>query len=288
MIANSGKDISAEVHRLVPDFKEFHQSYMGTEEEPIAWHVTAMNSKDRPIGSGFSSQLETARKIAISESVERTVSAKLAENEQQRKEWQLDTLSTGCGFAVGLSKTPTIARSTQEAVERNILSQWIDDGVHMSPIDRPDFSEIDKAILTNFEDALFFYHKMVLALGDSHVAVFHTVASICLLGNGAYLGSGCKFSVEESLTHALVESMRHRLIVKNDDTADSFPYNRIQYFAKNRERALEIINKPRSRSWKTPNVIFQNTVEDGAYHICRTIVDGWESWKNGPLDRFLY
>lgn len=258
------------------------------------WHCTVLNEHSFPISGGFGEDQIIARKIAIAEFLERINYQKIAADKDNAKKWGLDIIPTGCGFAVGYHRENTILRSVGEALERWVLSKWIDDDLYIDELQRKDVEQtLDPASLffvNNFENILYFKKTLLVPLSGNFVK-FNFGITVCLKDKGIYIGSSAKIEGENLWQHALLESFRHLLAYRNNPKKENvFPSNRINYFAENAEIGLEQIRRAKKDQWPSPNIIFHHLekIEDGDYFFARTIVDGWKAWNLGPLERFLY
>lgn len=282
--------------------EEFIQNTDNLEIEEFNFEVagsiynhTLFKINEFPISGGFGNSNKISRKIAYSEYIERTEFHKLSSSSHKIKtEWGLDIIPTACGFAAGFDEVQTLKRSIKEAVERWVMSKWIDEQyyieeIHLNKVDFP--SNSSSAWFINQFEKIHFYKKNVLIHFLDQFIVITVGLTIAITKNGVYPGSAAQFSDTIDIwEHALLESYRHLLAVKNNKNMDYFPYNKMLYFSKNKNIALDTISRSNNKNWPTPNLSLLKSKfipEKNAY-LSRAIIDGWKSWNLGPIDRFLY
>ncbi|MBX3022684.1 MAG: hypothetical protein KF799_13510 [Bdellovibrionales bacterium] len=259
------------------------------------WQSTAVDQGRNPISSGFSPDKKQARKIAISEMLERLTYHRLMKGGlEERRAWGLDSHPTACGFASGFDKSNTVLRSLAEATERWVMSLWIDDGYYITKVDsKKVFSGLDpisQFFVAQFDDVLYF-EKEVLVQVDTALLKFTIAQTMGLKGNGIYPGSSAQIAEGSIWQHALLESYRHLLGFKNNPSRPTtFPDNKVEFFANHAAIALEQIERAQNRNWPLPQIALQKSLSQygGNHYIVRTIFAGWKDWSEGPLERFLY
>jgi hypothetical protein len=258
------------------------------------WHCSILDEQSFPISGGFGSTRDHARKIAISEFLERMNYHRFYRNTEQHKDWGLDLISTACGFAVGFHKENTILRSIAEAHERWVMSKWIDGDYLIEEIPaeaiNSSLDPISKFFASHFDKVLYFKKDLAIQLEEKWIKL-EVGQTMGLKDNGIYPGSSAQKTGGNLWQHSLLESFRHYLAVKNNpDRGDTFPDNKVHFFSKNAHIALEQIYKPKKIPWPISQIKFHRCehIEDGDYFLARTIVDGWRTWNQGPLERFLY
>lgn len=254
------------------------------------WHSTVIDKFGVPIAGGFSSDRMTARKIAISELIEKVEYDKLKLS--TNTEWGLDLIPTACGFAAGFNLQNTIQRSINEAVERWVMSKWIDDGCYIEQIPQNKIQNLDPAsefFVSQFDEVLFFKKEVVLQVNDQFqkITVGQTMG---LTEFGIFPGSSAQFNSGQVWQHALLESYRHFLGVQNNPDFSTFPGNKVLFFANNKQIALNQISNATKESWPVPEIILHQhqSFESDSYFLARTIIKGWSSWNSGSIERFLY
>lgn len=269
---------------------EYHISEIKDKSDNIlGYHSTVMDSLETPIAGGFATSLNEANKIALAEFIERKTVKRFAAESKSKKEWHLDKLQTGCGFAVGFDKRNTLLRSICEGVERYVLSQWIDNKKPLRKVNPP-LSQIGNYFYAQFE-SVDFYHVEVPFVSERSAFSVHIGATVGLSEKGAFLGSNAQVGPCDLWTHALLESFRHFLLSVNTETKDIFPYNRVHFFSKNKEIALKSIPRGPIKKLAAPSISFskiEQLQEDPSVFIARTIFHGWRRWSEGNEDRFLY
>jgi hypothetical protein len=257
------------------------------------WHTNILDCNRNPFASGFGENKNFSRKIAYSEFLERSKFREIKNSDDLNKKWGLSLIQTGCGFAAGFDESNTIYRSLGEALERWTLSKWIDENYKMQQIEYLELvKKLDSAskwFIAQF-DNFFFYNKEVLVFVNETPILYSVCATVGLKNGGAFLGSSVQKGKTPNWQHSLLESFRHFLLVKNSKEIGLFPDNKVRFFSKNSNLALDQINCKKNGNWQLPKIVFHNCeyFNDLNFYLARTIVDGWACWKKGPIERFLY
>lgn len=277
------------IDRLIqsfPNFSHLEESVLGAGGSESYWQVTALNKDGNSVGSGFSKDLNNARKIAIAEYIERNFVLDLKKS-SQKNEWELEAFPTSCGFAAGFDLVNTKIRSVGEAIERWALSQWIDKGCYLEKDHLGIWSDESSRLLNSF-DSIDIFKKDFLYVLDNKILPYQLCMVVAFKDKGAFVGSGVRFDYKEAKAHALLEAHRHLLISKQDRNFSIFPYNRIMYFANNKAIAANLIKTKRTKPWPKPVVKFQRSFQSELFCITRTIFEDWVPWECGAIDRMLY
>jgi len=257
------------------------------------WH-TLFKKDNIPVSGGFGRNKDYARKVAYSEFLERMKFREIcASGLDSQKKWGIEIIPTACGFAVGFDKSNTVDRSVAEAVERWVMSKWIDDHYAIDEV-VPEFSgksdvRICEWFIEQFDEVRFFKHEVVVQLGG----VFRKIVVAQTMGfrdGGIYPGSSGQSNDSNIWTHALLESFRHLLVVRNGNDFSAFPNDRIKFFSENSKLAITEIEKAKNKDWPIPKIVFHNYeyFQEHKFFLARTIIDGWQSWHLGGIRRFLY
>lgn len=259
------------------------------------YHSCVVDKLGAPMSGGFGRDRGTARKIAIAEFIERLEVLKIrSSGELVQKEWGLDQIPTACGFAVGFNLHNTIYRSIGEALERWVISQWIDNGLHIAELIRPEIeAELDdssRILIAQFEEVRYFSKSVLVAVNDK-LQEFRVTQTMAYFDGGIFPGSAVRKVNGSPWQHAILESYRNLLAFQNNSgPVDSFPANKVHFFARNRRIADQQIANAQKMSWPTPTISLHLNESrfGGEAFLARTIVDGWKPWNQGPLERFLY
>ncbi len=258
------------------------------------WHSCLMDINNLPVSGGFGCDKHTSRKIALAEFLERDAYKSISSSDYQiQKKWGLDLMPTGCGFAAGFNHNNTIIRSVGEAVERWVISKWIDEGHLMDSVtDVHALSVLDPISNWFYRqfDKVYFYKKEIIVMLHNEFYKFQIGATIGRKNSGVYVGYSAQINDNNLWQHALLESFRHFLIEKNNNPINIFPDNRIRFFGKNADYALSKIPQNSQSLWPIPKIIHFECEENSqiGFFLARTIIDGWKSWHLGGDDRFLY
>jgi hypothetical protein len=277
------------IDRLVnsfPNFSHLQESVLDVGDLESYWQVTALNKEGQSVGSGFSKDLNSARKIAIAEFIERNFVLALKKS-SERADWDLEDFPTSCGFAAGFDPVNTKIRSIGEALERWALSQWLDKGCYLEQDLSSSWAKESARLLEDFDQVYVFKKEFLYSL-DNKVLPYHLSVLLAVKGLGAFIGSGVRSDYKEAKAHALLEAHRHLLISKQDRNFDIFPYNRIKYFANNSLVAVDLIQAKRTQPWTQPAIKFQRSFQNELFCVTRTIFEDWIPWERGAIDRMLY
>jgi len=258
-------------------------------------HSVIVDNAGYPIAGGFSDEFVNARKIAVSELIERNTFKQLANSDTDlQKSWGIDIHPTACGFAGGFDLLQTRRRSLSEAVERWVMSLWIDDHFQIEEVPAEEvFGTLDEAsnyIVRQFDEVRFFIKSVDVEFDGSTVPIL-VAQTMGFKGNGVFPGSSAQSTGGNYWQHALIESYRHLIGARNNpDRGNMFPQNKVRFFAHNADIALKQIHAAYKTDWPEPKVILTNvkSLFDGKFFVARTIVDGWRNWSEGPIERFLY
>lgn len=255
-------------------------------------HASCYHTEMPFVGSGFGETLELAKKKAFSELNERYIVCQLNNNYIENDPWGLKFDGSCSGFALGYSREKTILRSICEAIERWTLSKWIDEGLNLNQTE--DLKKLDlyqNAIAKHFSHCTSYFKVIPVNLHDKIIQVYVTVV-LAWTKQGVFAGYGSKLNLYDSLNHAAIEALRNFLIDKNQQKRDFFPYNRITFFANNRELAESIINtnttKSETSKWPFPTLKVCHTEQFHDFWVTRTIFNDWQPWQLGTEKRFLY
>ena len=272
----------------------FEEALVLKDESTEFWHSTLVDKERNPISAGFAQNRMYARKIATAEFLERSSFREIARlSEEIRKSWGLDLIPTACGFAAGFDLHTTIKRSVAEATERWVMSKWIDEGFYIeelnSSVVEANLDVVSKLLVTKFDRILYYRKEILVPLGTDFIKV-QVGQTMAILGNGIYPGSSAQTTGGNLWQHALIESYRHLLLVKNNPVQTKFTENKIRFFSKNVSVALLQIENASSTSWPIPQIAIHKSilVHRTNHFLARTIFAGWTSWHLGPIERFLY
>lgn len=289
-------NIQVEVERLfVSESLKLLESQLCPDKGLMNWSAVITDHWGLPISGGFGQTKSEARSIAVSELLERfTFRQLISNNDESKATWGLDTHPTGCGFAGGYDLEGAISRSLNEAVERWAMSLWIDD--HFSIEEIPvhaierDLDDASLFLASNF-DRVRYFKKDVRITIDNQVRTISVGQTMAYKGDGIFPGSSAQQTNGVLWQHALLESFRHLLAIKNNPFREiKFPYDKVLFFSQNSKIADQQIDCRKRDNWPTPMVRLRKfaTTFNGQYFIARTIIDGWRSWHLGPVERFLY
>ena len=272
-----------DVRAIEPRFESLIQTHLSDNEEVNGWHCTAIDKTGTIcLGSGFGADLETARRIAIAETMERAVFRRLLKS-KERDIFGLDDHPTSCGFAAGFDAEQVRLRSICEAVERWARAIWIDEKLSLQTTSTRLISQspLAKYFLAPFNETLVFSQFFnVFDPIKKKTIQLNFGAVVALTSDGAF--SGCRVCSynEDPFEHAALEAWRHYIIFKKHslpDLSENSFLNRIEYFGTHRIEALHQIGSTRSGAWQVPQIIVHEGTEivPGKVFIWRTLCGGY-------------
>ena len=263
--------------------------------QPVGWHFNAMGLNSLCLGSGLAQDRDTARRIALAETLERAVYRKLR-NSGEAQGFGLDKNPTSCGFAAGFEFEKTRIRSICEAVERWARALWIDDGFALMkvPATRIFLSPLGKHLIEPFQECLYFSGEFSVQDPIRRSTINLKLAVVVgMTKDGVFPGSRVCSEQEDPWEHACLEAWRHHLVFKNSSLPE-LPENsflrRISHFGTNRELAISQIERADRYDWPKPNILLHRSREElgGKLFVWRSLCDGYLGWESGGLDRFVY
>ena len=288
------------VQKYCSNFKGLCEApILDKNKQIIGWHSVAHLETGEPLGGGAGIDRSSARKIAIAELMER----KLVENISkcsQKKLFLLDEHPSTSGFAFGYKKKQTKLRSMAEAIERWIWSKWIDEFCYIPSINiHPNnLTKIAQVYKNSFDQVLFFEKNLEIATENENEneksKSFKIGIVIGIKGDGVFPGSRVTYPQFDTWEHALLEAYRHLKIFENPNAnnfrVNDIIYDRIKFFGKNKQLALNCIKRNSKIKWPTPTVklLREFNLEEENIYLWRTILSNFIPWNEGPIDRFIY
>lgn len=258
------------------------------------WHSNILEENNFSIAGGFGETKDISRKIAYAEFLEKTAFRKIKNGSiEDRLNWGLNIIPTGCGFAAGFNLRNAILRSIGESLERWVMSKWIDEKLKINSLNKKHvLDKLDAAskwFYDQFDEVLFYEKEVAVQYGE----IFYTFKigfSLALKDDGIFPGSSAQTVNGNVWQHSLIESYRHYLAFKNTPSSGVFPDTKVRYFAKNKEIALKQVLNADIIEWPVPQICFHYSefFKDDDFYLVRTIIKGWKSWNSGSVERFLY
>lgn len=239
-------------------------------------------------GSGFANNLCLAKKIAFSEFCERSFVLNLLNSKMQDDPWDIKFDSSASGFAVGYNLKNTVKRSLCEAVERWVLSKWVDEKFEIKILNSDSLTKKLQIFSKEYYLKYDLYHREQMLYLNNEVLKIHVVVFLGWQKSGVFVGYGSKFTLQDSINHAFIESLRNYTIFKNQIKRDYFPYDRIHFFGENPQVASDFLNLEKTQKWPNPNLKCIHHQKFDNMYISRTIFEGLKPWQLGKQDRFLY
>lgn len=280
---------------LIKNKLQLMESRIGNTDRGY-WHASLIDENSYPVSGGWGSSKDLARTIAISEWFERNFVFELRKGSQVEKEkWDLIDFNSACGFAAGFDEPNTRLRSVQEASERWVMSLWIDSQYFIPERAQeeivPSLSEESQYLVSFFDKVRFFEKRVIVDCNDILIEV-NVVQTMGYKGNGIFPGSSASDRGNGVWEHALLESARHLMALRNNpNRGDVFPENRLRFFAENKDLADMQIRSAFKKDWPVGKLRMHRFEELKGFpgvHIARTILTGWTAWNLGPIHRFVY
>lgn len=256
------------------------------------WHATVLTNDEFAISGGFHADRIQARKIALVEYFERKMVRELAKDPNDHGEWGFDLIPTACGFAAGFNKRNTVYRALAEAAERWVMSKWIDEGFFIEEVaeDAIEFDKVSCFLKAPFREVRYF-KKNIRIFFQGEIVEINVAQTMGITETGIFPGSSAQINNNCIWQHALLESFRHFQGVQNNTSGlDQFPHNKVRFFAENKELALAQIEKANKKEWPNPQITLERVKSfyNEEVFLARIIFDGWRSWHEGSIERFLY
>lgn len=278
--------------KKIPNFKEVQESPVVWNDQVLAHSASVVLLDGQCIGSGFSNEPTIAKQIAISEALERKIFFDLLQSSDMKEKFLLDEYPSTCGFSVGLDKSSSSERAVAEAVERWVVSKWIDNHFFISELSAPliKFSPVDQFLTSHFEEIHYFSHQCIIEVKSKNHIV-NTIISIGLTENGAFYGGKSTINSIPPITSALVECWRHlKLSELSSQSKQSKNLKVVNHFAHNKLLALEQINKAIKTDWPQPKLrlLAEAPTEVEGFFCFRALCEDFKGWHGQDVNRFVY
>lgn len=273
----------------IPKFKEIQESPVVIDGNVLGYCASAILTDGYCIGSGFSIDSQVAKQIALSEALERQIVFELTLAHNAEKKYLLDEYPSTCGFSVGLDKESTKQRAVAEAVERWLISKWIDDHYFLpeQKIDFHSLTSVDNFFANHFSEIKYFTHQCKVQVGAEDLIV-SSIITIGLTEHGAFYGGKSAVNQSPSMTSALVESWRHLRLSE----ASSQPTKLVvvKHYSKNKESALAQIDMATKTDWPQPKIRLLVEIPTGVdgYFCFRCLCENFKGWHGQDINRFIY
>lgn len=277
-------------HKQIKNFSHFHEVELRFQDKVVGYSVTAIDRDKMPIGGGTHKNIDTARKIAVSECLERSFVGIMKDDNNHFMTREYPTTS---GFAGGFDRIPTQMRAICEGYERWLWEEWIDRGrfIREVKVDPSKLSPIAKLYSSKFDDVNFFKHEFIsedeVLLGER----IHFGIVIARKGLGVFPGSRVVFGEEDVWEHSLVEAWRHLSIFTHhhESQYSNIIHKRIFVFGRDGSKAYEVIPKDLNKSMAIPRISLMKEYKTGAdFFLWRAICSGFMGWHHGSENRFVY
>jgi len=280
------------VKMFAPTFSKFEEAPIILGGTEVGWHSTILDANNNALAGGCSRDRDTARRIAVSEIIERGTFLDLID--KCPKEYLLDEFPTSCGFAAGFENTATKNRALAEAVERWSWSKWIDQKFAITSVskDKISFSPVSRFFFSQFENVKFFHNFLDVEIDGNLVPVQFAVC-LGFKGSGVFPGSRVCTINESPWEHSLVEAWRNILIAEHAKMSIKkldFYRARIKFFSENKEEAIKQIPIRLQAPWPSPRLRLLRQIPNtpqGTY-VWRALCYDYLPWHIGNERRFVY
>lgn len=283
---------SYEYLNLVPELCHFNESLINNHAgQVIGYSTVAIDKNGFAIGGGIHSSKDISRRIALSESLERSIFYQISEDLNLKQEFIIDQYPTTCGFAAGFEDEKTKLRAVCEAIERWAWSKWIDEKFYLEKIKRPmNLSSIASNFSLLFDDVHFYQRKIEIYFENRPLKLVWGVF-IGLKDCGIFPGSRICGQEEDPWEHASIEAWRHLHMYQTSKSAPykkDFYLDRVLYFAQNKDCALGAIPICGSKNWPTPHLRLCKKVNGLSFSLWRALCFDFIGWDQGNYNRFVY
>lgn len=276
------------LNNYLNQMRQLEIHYIGDESNPVGWQAVCYDCDNTPLGGGLAKTIELAKRIAISEYCERNAFFEILKCPSLSSDFEMNNHPTTCGFAAGFERDKTKLRSIAESLERWAWSKWIDEGYRLEKVDEIKHTEISKYLIKHFDDYLVFRNKF--ELNNPQKVEFQLLVFIGIRDGGVFPGSRVCTMGENPFEHAIVEAFRHLKINEQDNDKTNFPYNRINYFAKNKDVALAQVDRAKKSVWPkfSLKLIKEYDTKIEGLFVFRAIAHDFIPWNEGDTSRFVY
>lgn len=262
---------------------------LSQDSRVIGWHSSLVDQSGRAIGSGCSTDKNTARRIAVAETLERLTFQKLARDPLASHKFDLRNFDNSDGFAAGFERQSTMFRSIFEAVERWMWSKWIDNQFFIPKVDPPEQTELALSFLKKFDRVDYYRIEIPLVIQNTAFRLFGGI-TLAYKGTGVFPGSRVSNELNSVWEHGAVESIRNLIIFQNDSGNNDLITKRIKFFGRNADLADRQIPSQADSNWPAPQLRlleeYQNPKKD--FFLWRSLCSNYQDWHSGPLERFVY
>ncbi len=278
--------------KTIPDIKRLEESPIVVDGQNVGWHVSAIGSKGA-LGGGLSTELETAKRIAIAETIEREVVRQINDSDLKSL-FMLDKYPTSCGFAAGFESKATRLRAISEAVERWAWSKWIDDGFLLPSlkVTRNELQPLERYFFDSFDEVLFYSITIKTELIPNFLPAVEFGVVLGVKGSGVFPGSRIATRKSDLWQHSLIEAWRHMHIFGQNLNREQleFPVDRIVFFGKNCQSALFQIESAKNDDWPKPEqlLVKQFKTQDENVFVWRSLMKDYVGWEKNNKTRFVY
>lgn len=276
------------LNSFVQNIARIEKQHIGESDNMVAWQVVSYDKNNNPLGGGVAVDIETAKRISLAEYCERLCFLKISKSQSLSSEFEIKNHPTTCGFAAGFEREKVKLRSIAESLERWVWSKWIDENYKLELTENINHTKISNYLASYFERCLIF--KKDFKIKIPHDVELQFVVFLGFKNGGVFPGSRVCSINENPYEHAVVEAYRHLKISEMESEKMDFPYNRINFFAKNQQVALSQIGLAKNELWPNFSIKllkeFQTNVE-GLY-VFRCIGYSFMPWNEGEVDRFVY
>ncbi len=286
-------DVNKVLKKYVPNFSHLEEFEIKLEDKIVGFHSTLFLDDNKSLGNGVSTDLETSRRIAIAESLERNI-VKNIKDEKLIDKLMLREFPTTCGFSFGFNNKKTMLRSAAEAVERWAWSKWIDDKNPLSEIHEHDLrlTPLSKALRNEFSSVRYFTKTLNGQLGNNSIS-FNLAIIVAYKDGGAFVGSRVGLAADELWEHCYIEAWRHLNIFENkNEIKDNHIFNRIIRFGESSKLADEQIPKAQEDQKQWPEFDFllkeQIPLKEQDIYLWRILCKDYIGWHEGSDKRFVY
>ena len=278
--------------KAYPDFSHIEEIKLPSEAMDI-WQSTVIKKNGVAIGSGTSTNKNTARRIAIAETLERKYVKELINN-SSKDQFLLNEYPTTCGFAFGFEQNPTKGRAIAEAVERWVWSKWINEKykIETHHPTKDELGAMGGYFHKTFDSITFFNRQLNLKVNGGIVKLQIGI-SIGEKDQGVFPGSRVTTINENVWEHALLESWRHFHIFQKTDRKQldsNFAFRRVVYFGENKKEAYAQIKRANRNDWPEPELrlLKQYDCSNNRLILYRALCKDFEGWHNGGDNIFIY
>ena len=288
-------DLLEELRKLNPTIKEFVKQEIVDENKSTLGFRCYGVDETGTFSGGTAQDENTALRIAVAESFERSLFRSINQNESLKKEFLLEDYPSTSGFAAGFDKKSTRFRAICEGLERWIWSKWIDENYKIEETKvNSNLPPLSQHLLKDFDEALWLKKDFELQISKDEKLTLSIVIFLGMTENGIFPGSRVSTLKDELYEHPIIEAHRNlinfKIFEKENHELRDIIEKQAMFFGQNKAIALSQIDTSYKLNWPTPELLLLKEFDSkipGVF-LQRCLMKDFLGWDKGPTSRFVY